>query len=147
MSSQGLKLSRVENVDLRIPARKPRDSHLKVQCYIQNTSPLSCVTRRALQRKYGSSSLSPQLPLPQLTPQHMHNPVSPVSLPSSITGAPVPWMHDEEGGYASDLDITSSTPYHTAAVDVDCYAARAAQPVEMEEESTMDLRSQLIRSR
>lgn len=77
----------------------------------------------------------------------MHNPMSPASLPNSITGAAVPWLHDEEGGYASDLDITSSTPYHTTAVDVDRYAASAVQHVEVEEESTMDLRSQLIRSR
>ena len=74
--------------------------------------------------------------------------ISPASLPDSVTSGTAPWLHDEEGGYASDPDIISSPPHHTAADgDGDYYAAGAALPVEAEEESTMDLRSQLIRSR
>lgn len=93
---------------------------------------------RALQRKYGSISLSPRLAPQQLGPIQGQASVT----PGSLAGAGVPRQWEDDG--ASEPDPEDNTPYRAAWA-----GARSAPPdaADEEEDSTMNLRSQLIRTR
>lgn len=92
---------------------------------------------RALQRKYGSISLSP-FPAHQITPNQGETAVQQsVAAGSSVSTG----VRDE--GSTSEAGTGASTPRHAAWPGSSAAPAAADE----EEDSTMDLRSQLIRTR